>query len=217
MDEFESENISNSGHNQKNDEFNRSAIPSCPIDQNKTCCQQENTEKDENPPRHMAIQSASSVIMAICTFAIAIITAFYTYFAGQQVEVFMIPIKNSGNMSAREVIIRSAVRYQKHPVPDIDPFKMAEWGNVEGPINKIIGPQETSTAEGSKYISVEEFGAVVRREGVIFIMMEATYFDGFNKGRIIQMVRRIIFDDKGMVSAKSYGPHNCSDDDCSKQ
>jgi len=98
MDEFVTKNIPTPRNEQGNNNHDGVALPTCPINHNKTRTQKEERKQEKEIDWHIRIQSASSVVMAICTFAIAGITLFYTYYAREQVGQMRQAVEESRKM-----------------------------------------------------------------------------------------------------------------------
>ena len=86
MDELEENNINKTSDQQSNNDFKSTSLKSRPQNRKETNGEQKKKKPKEKVNCYRRIQSASAIIMALCTLAIAGITAFYTHYASQQVE-----------------------------------------------------------------------------------------------------------------------------------
>ncbi len=85
MDEIEKNNINETSDKQGNNDLNSTSLENRPQNREETNGKQKKKKSKEKVNCHRRIQSASAIIMALCTLAIAEITAFYTHYASQQV------------------------------------------------------------------------------------------------------------------------------------
>jgi hypothetical protein len=119
---------------------------------------------------------------------------------------------NAGNMPARRVAIKFNC-----PIPlktDVaDPYKTTTWATSEAP--NVIGAKQPLDLQSCN-IPLDAFDKARGGTNNIFIMFEASYFDGFDfsERRITQMSRSFRYDFDGGTSWGYVAPHNCTDDDC---
>ncbi|MFA4909592.1 MAG: hypothetical protein WC649_00885 [Desulfobacteria bacterium] len=126
----------------------------------------------------------------------------------------VINVENTGNMPARHISIRFSWIASQHSEKIIDPFPLVNWHTVQVP--SFIGPKQRFSLQGGDDIPINIIEEAKKFKIDVFILMEATYIDGFdlNKTRITQMSRSLRFDAHGSQSLGFAGPHNCTDDDC---
>jgi hypothetical protein len=124
----------------------------------------------------------------------------------------VINVQNIGNMPARGVSVKYALKYSKHSDKTVVPWEPKNWSSPETP--SVIGPKQLCALQAGA-IGIDRILEARRGMTDIFIMMEATYIDGFEFGkrRVTQMSRILRFDDHG-YSLGFNENHNCSDDDC---
>lgn len=100
MSEMKKNNVNEDSNKQENKELKSAILNKSPKNHNQTSEQQKNIEPKKKINWHSGIQSTSAIIMAVCTFAIAGITAFYTYYARQQVEQMTEAVKATNKQAA---------------------------------------------------------------------------------------------------------------------
>lgn len=125
-----------------------------------------------------------------------------------------IVVGNAGNVPARRVKIRFACPDMPHGNAT-DPWPVAKWENAE--VANVIGPKQGIALQGCN-IPIESFNAAKKLERDLYVLIEATYLDGFylDELRTTQMSRLFRFDQWGGQSLGFSGAHNCTDEDCLK-
>ena len=129
--------------------------------------------------------------------------------------IFKIVIHNSGNMPAQSLNIRYAVIDSPTPT-DIAPIAQAKWIQANTP--KTFGPKQDFLFQlfDAKIIMIDEFRKM-KKSGSMgkFILVEATYFDGFSpEQRVTKMSARLNIDTTGAHSFSFTHNYNCTDNDC---
>lgn len=97
MDESKKNNVNKSSDKQRNNDLNSTALESRPQNREETNGEQKKKKPKEKVNCYRRIQSTSAIIMALCTLAIAGITAFYTYYASEQVDQMRDAVKSSSD------------------------------------------------------------------------------------------------------------------------
>ncbi len=119
---------------------------------------------------------------------------------------------NAGNIAARRVVLRfaCAVMEGKQETPN---FKTVKWETASVP--NVLGPKQPFNFQGCE-VQLADIERAKNRQARIFVLLEATYIDGFflSEVRRTQMMRLFYFDQWGGQSLGYFGPHNCTDDDC---
>jgi len=100
LDKSEKKNINEASNKQRNNKFNSASLEGCRTNHNETSEQQKKMKAKEKINCYRGIQSTSAIIMALCTLVIAVITAFYTYYARQQVEQMTEAVKATNKQAA---------------------------------------------------------------------------------------------------------------------
>ncbi len=126
-----------------------------------------------------------------------------------------IAVGNAGNMPARRVSIRFACPDAPHSEGIQDPFPLAKWQAAQ--IGSVIGIKQGLTLQGCE-IPIDVINDARNLVKDVFYVVEIRYIDGFDLDtpRLTQVSRIFYFDKWGGQSLGFIGPHNCSDDDCSK-
>jgi hypothetical protein len=124
-----------------------------------------------------------------------------------------INMANAGNMPARGVSIKYKCIVSKNVIND--PFSSENL--LETQIGNVIGPKQPVSflAHQGPFLEVKD---IVNQKLVVYVVARVEYKDGFDFGkvRVTEMSRRLYVDASGGYSFQLIGPHNCSDQDCSK-
>lgn len=122
-------------------------------------------------------------------------------------------VENAGNMPAKNILIKYSIVITKQSEGVSEPFPLANWSNANVP--KVIGAKQRLTFQGGE-IPINSVNEARKFNENIFILMEATYTDGFDQKikRITQMSRSLRFDQFGGHSLGFADSHNCTDEDC---